>query len=139
MTENHSDPDRLAAPASPHVRRRGPLSSLTWRVLAVNVLALLFLVAGLLYLDQYRDGLVEARLQSLFTQGELIAGALGASAIKGAPETPELDAGLSRLILQRLVEPTGVRARLFVEEGALIADSRRLLGAGRRVVGRFLP
>lgn len=56
------------------------ISPLTRRVLLVNMLALGALVAGLLYLGQYEDGLVEAELASLNTQAEIFAGALGESA-----------------------------------------------------------
>jgi two-component system sensor histidine kinase ChvG len=34
------------------------------------------LVVGILYLNQFRDGLIEARIESLMTQGEIIAGAI---------------------------------------------------------------
>ena len=38
------------------------------------------LVGGILYLNQFRDGLIDARVESLMTQGEIIAGAIAASA-----------------------------------------------------------
>ena len=38
------------------------------------------LLVGILYLNQFREGLIEARVQSLLTQGEIIAGAIAASA-----------------------------------------------------------
>ncbi len=126
-------------PASRHVRRRGPFSSLTRRILAINVLALLFLVGGLFYLDEYREGLVEAKLAAMTTQAELIAGALGESAVTGRSEAPKLDVARARQIMRRLVETAGVRARLFKDDGTLVADSRFIVGAGRRVVTRRLP
>src|SRR4051812_46261819 len=60
-------------------RRRG-LSPLTVRILAVNVLALVILAFGLLYLDRYEQGLTESEFDALEMQGRLIAGALGESA-----------------------------------------------------------
>src|SRR5690606_13509205 len=55
-------------------------SSLTRRILVLNLAALCVLVVGILYLNQFRDGLIEARVESLMTQGEIIAGAIAASA-----------------------------------------------------------
>src|SRR5690606_29471551 len=63
----------------------GPLghylfSSLTRRILFLNLAALVVMVTGILYLSQFRDGLIDARVESLMTQGEIIAGAIAASA-----------------------------------------------------------
>ena len=55
-------------------------SSLTRRILFLNVAGLLALVVGILYLSQFRAGLIDARVQSLLVQGEIIAGAIAASA-----------------------------------------------------------
>src|SRR5215471_14465322 len=55
-------------------------SSLTRRIVFLNVAGLLALVMGILYLSQFRAGLIEARIQSLLVQGEIIAGAIAASA-----------------------------------------------------------
>src|SRR5262245_7423651 len=60
-------------------QRRG--SSLTRRILTLNILALVIPVVGLLYLDQYRDSLVETELQALRTEGELFAAALGETGV----------------------------------------------------------
>jgi two-component system sensor histidine kinase ChvG len=55
-------------------------SSLTRRILFFNLAALVVLVGGILYLNQFREGLIDARVESLLTQGEIIAGAVSASA-----------------------------------------------------------
>src|SRR5690606_20175052 len=55
-------------------------SSLTRRILFLNLAALCVMVVGILYINQFRDGLVQARIDSLMTQGEIIAGAIAASA-----------------------------------------------------------
>ena len=54
-------------------------SSLTRRIVVLNLAALVVLVSGILYLNQFRAGLTDARVASLLVQGEIIAGALGAS------------------------------------------------------------
>src|SRR5687768_6078772 len=55
-------------------------SSLTRRIVVLNLAGLVALLVGFLYLNQLREGLIEARVQSLLTQGEIIAGAIASSA-----------------------------------------------------------
>jgi two-component system sensor histidine kinase ChvG len=127
------------------------LSSLTRRILFLNLAGLLALVVGILYLSQFRAGLIDARIQSLLVQGEIIAAAIAASATADAdnmtmePErlldlqpgetyNPSDDAqsdfsiNPERIgpILRRLVSPTNTRARIYDRDGALILDSRTL-------------
>ena len=115
------------------------------------------MVGGILYLNQFRAGLIDARVQSLLTQGEIIAGAIAASATvetDGLMVDPEqllqLQAGESisptdsgRLtdfpinpervapVLRRLISPTRTRARIYDPEGILILDSRHLYARGQ--------
>lgn len=105
--------------------RRRPFSALTGRIVALNIIALAFLVGGVLYLDQFRTGLVDTRLSALLTQAEVIAGAIGEAAT-GGPEATTIDGARARQILGRLVVPTHIRARLFDSSGALLVDSRDL-------------
>ena len=116
------------------------ISPLTRRVLTVNILALGALVAGLLYLGQYEDGLVEAELASLHTQAEIFAGALGEGAAgEAAGGGQALLPITARPMLRRLVGPTRARARLFGAAGALIVDSRDMVGPGAPVQEEALP
>ena len=68
------------------VRRAGQFffalsfSSLTRRIVSLNLAGLVALVASILYLSQFRAGLIDARAQSLLVQAEIIAGAIAASA-----------------------------------------------------------
>ena len=119
--------------------RRGPFSSLTSRILAINVLALAILLGGLLYLDQYRDSLIVAKLGALTNQAEIIAAALGERAVTGTPDDLALDPELARQMIGRLVVPIRNRARVFDAGGALLGDSRELLSAGREVQTAVLP
>jgi two-component system sensor histidine kinase ChvG len=136
-----------------HLFVRISFSSLTRRIIFLNVTGLLALVVGILYLSQFRAGLIDARKDSLLVQGEIIAGAIAASAtvetdtITIDPERLlELQAGesygpsdeaLSGLefpinpervapVLRRLVSPTNTRARIYDRDGTLILDSRNL-------------
>ncbi|TWG88958.1 two-component system sensor histidine kinase ChvG [Mesorhizobium sp. J18] len=133
-------------------------SSLTRRILFLNLAALCVLVAGILYLNQFREGLIDARVESLMTQGEIIAGAIAASAtvetdtIMIDPEKLlELQAGeslppgsdqLENLdfpinpervapVLRRLISPTRTRARIYDRDANLLLDSRHLYSRGQ--------
>jgi two-component system sensor histidine kinase ChvG len=120
--------------------RRRLISPLTRRVLAINVMALAIPVAGLLYLDEYKAGLVDAEFVALRTHGEIVAGALAEGAVTtGLSGKSEFLVERTRQMVRRLVEPTRVRARLFHTGGALMADSRMLIGSGGVVKVEDLP
>lgn len=129
-------------------------SSLTRRILVLNLGGLVALLLGFLYLNQFREGLIEARVQSLLTQGEIIAGAIASSATveidtitidpdkllqlqagesAGIAEDP-LDFSINpekvAPLLRRLVTPTKTRARVYDKDGMLTLDSRSLYSRG---------
>jgi two-component system sensor histidine kinase ChvG len=116
------------------VGRRWPVSPLTRRILAVNVLALALLAGGFLYLGKYQASLIGQQIESLKTQGEVFAAALGEGAVLDSVDEGEiLLPDLARQMMRRLVEPTRTRARLFDVKGDIIADSRVLRGPGDTV------
>ena len=117
-------------------RKRSRFTSLTFRILGLNIIALGVLVGGLLYLDQFREGLVEAKIAALQTEGEIIAGALGESAVIGGGAELRLRDDRVGQIARRLTEPTGTRARVFDIDGTLLIDTRTL--TGRKVQTRRL-
>ncbi|HEV2678148.1 MAG TPA: stimulus-sensing domain-containing protein [Aliidongia sp.] len=105
--------------------------SLSRRMLAVNVLAVALLGGGMLYLDRYETGLIDTELQALATQGGIFAGALSEGAtLEDLGDQPVLVPSLGQGLMRRLVEPTRIRARLFLPTGAMIADSRTMQGRG---------
>ncbi len=133
-------------------------SSLTRRIVFLNLVALIVLVSGILYLNQFRAGLIDARVESLLTQGEIIASAIASSAtvetnsITLDPERLlELQAGDTLApssditdslefpinpervapLLRRLISPTRTRARLYDRDANLILDSRHLYSRGQ--------
>ena len=121
-------------------RRRTRVSPLTLRILAINVVALALLGGGFFYLGEYQQNLVYAQTESLKTQGQIFAAALGAGAVDaGVVGADALNAGRSREMMRRLVEPTQIRARLFNAHGGLIADSRVLGTEGQAVQIDELP
>ena len=128
-------------------------SSLTRRIVVLNLSGLVALLILFLYINQFREGLIDARVQSLQTQGEIIAAAIAASASVGSdsltldpdkllqatpaqPTAPadedssafEFSINPDRVgpVLRHLVSPTGTRARVYDREGELILDSRAM-------------
>lgn len=129
-------------------------SSLVRRIVVLNLAGLVAMLAGILYLNQFRAGLIEARVQSLQIQGEIMAGAIAASAtveidtitidpdkllqlqagesVGVSEEILEFSLNPERVapLLRRLVTPTRVRARIYDREGTLLLDSRALYSRG---------
>jgi two-component system, OmpR family, sensor histidine kinase ChvG len=127
-------------------------SSLTRRIVSLNLAGLIALVTGILYLSQFRAGLIDARTQLLLSQAEIIASAIAASATVesntitidpdrlqdlkpgesyGAPdEYAGLDFPINpervAPVLRRLISSTKTRARIYDSDGGLILDSRNL-------------
>ena len=140
-------------------------SSLTRRIVILNLAALCVLVAGIMYLNQFRDGLIDAKIESLRTQGKIIAGAIAASATVDTtsilidPEKlMELQAGQSITpkaestdnwdfpinpvrvapLLRRVISPQTTRARIYDRDANLLLDSRVLYSSGQ-VLSYNLP
>ena len=132
-------------------------SSLTRRIVSLNLAGLIALVASILYLSQFRAGLIDARAENLLSTGEVIARAIaatGTTEANGLTIDPERlldlkpgesfgpsDDALSGLdfpinperiapVLRGLVSPTKTRARIYDRDGVLILDSRSLYGRG---------
>jgi two-component system sensor histidine kinase ChvG len=155
------------SPSSRNVRRgdRGVMPAwwhrfapahLTSRILIINLVGLVILVLGILFFNQSRKSLIDARVQSLMTQAQIMAAAVGSSV---SVETDQLILDPERLIeqqlnqteqppatsgrsvflinpdvagpvLRRLVSNTDIRAHLFDRDGAMIVDSRYFYGRG---------
>tara|TARA_R110000751_G_scaffold107645_8_gene204025 strand:+ start:109458 stop:111260 length:1803 start_codon:yes stop_codon:yes gene_type:complete len=136
---------------------RSIFSSLTRRILYLNLAALVVLLSGILYLNQFREGLIDARVESLLTQGEIIAAAIAGSASVETDSITidpakllELQAGESvspggdiedlefpinpervAPVLRRLISPTRTRARIYDRDASLLLDSQQLYSAGQ--------
>jgi two-component system sensor histidine kinase ChvG len=127
------------------------------RIFFSNLLGLIILVVGILYFSQHNAWLIEAKRESLKSQGEIIAAAIAANATVeterivldpdrlpevGGALIPFRDDGFAALqlsirpervvpVLRRLVQPTDNRARIYARDGTLIADSAQLLTRGQ--------
>ncbi len=121
--------------------RQRLVSPLLRRILLVNALPLALLVATLLYLDQYQNGLLQATVSALREQARIYAGALGESAVKEeSPDNPVLVPELARRLLRRLTDPTpDAQAKLYAPDGQVIADSRVREGPGGAISSEPLP
>lgn len=112
-----------------------PGSRLGRLIVVLNVLGLAVLIAGALVLNEFRRGLVEARKDSLTTQGELMATIIDRAATVGEPQ-PMMDATSAGELLQMLANPKTQRARLFDAQGRVVADSEWVTD---RVEWKVLP
>ena len=128
-------------------------SSLTRRIVVLNLGGLVVLMIGFLLLNQFRADIIAAREQSLTTQANIIAAAVAASAgvdtdtitidpdklLQLAPgqtaapsqsdeEAIQFSINPERVgpVLHRLVTPTHTRARIYDSDGRLLLDSRSL-------------
>jgi two-component system, OmpR family, sensor histidine kinase ChvG len=100
-------------------------SRLAWIILAANGLALLVLIVGMLAVSETRRGLVNAKIDALRVEGELIANVMAEGAAESDP-SPRLLDGDARLILRDLYLPEEVRARIYNKAAQLVADSHLL-------------
>ncbi len=128
-------------------------SPLARRIVFLNLGGLAALLIGFLYLNQFREGLIDARVQSLQVQGEIIAAAIASSAtvetdsiaidpeklLRLAPGesyalademAPSIEFSINpeRIgpVLHRLASPTRTRARIYDRDGYLLLDSTSL-------------
>jgi two-component system sensor histidine kinase ChvG len=155
--------EREAAPRQSLVRRIWP-HRLTSRIVLLNLLGLIVLVSGILYFNQFRQGLIDARVQSLTTQAQIIAAAVAGSATVDTgsividpdsladsneellPDTEQMssldfpiDPEAAGPVLKRLLANTTVRARIIDKDGNLVVDSRFLYTRGDIVQSDLPP
>lgn len=137
--------------------RATAFSSLLRQIIVLNLVALIVLVTGIQLSNKFRKGLIVARVESLLTQGRIIAGAISASAtverdaitidpdkllaleVGGPdgtilPDVESLDFPIDPQkvapVLRQLIEPAKLRARIYDRNGELILDSRFLYSGG---------
>ena len=110
------------------------------RILAVNILALLTLVVGLLYVDRYRISLIESEVGSLSAQAENFAAALGEAATNNKLNNENsLNQGRADQIIRRLAKNTKTQLVLISRDRTILSDSRLLLEPGGLVQIEELP
>jgi two-component system, OmpR family, sensor histidine kinase ChvG len=146
--------DSLAASGKPKGRfwNRFSPGSLIARIFLINLLGLVILALGILYFNQFRESLINARAQSLRTQAQIIAAAIAGSATadtssividpKSLQDTPDATAENDQTdgldfpinpetagpVLRRLLANTGNLAQIIDPDGNLVVDSRFIYG-----------
>ncbi len=118
--------------APPGVRPSGPLkrrlrlpltgSRLGRLIIGLNLLGLAVIIVGALVLNEFRQGLINARVESLRTQADLVSYVLVQAATVGDPE-PALDVDKAAKLIQLLDIPRSERARLYDAQGHIVVDS----------------
>ncbi len=98
----------------------GHRSPLARKIVTFNLVALGLLVGGILYLNQFEDGLITLREQSLEAQGKMIAKAVSRIAENAADTTIPAEA------IDAVIEMTtlsSARGQLFDAKGVLLTDT----------------
>jgi len=103
-------------------RAASPPSRIGRLIIVLNLAGLAILVGGALLLNELRQGLVTARIESLRIEGQLIANVIEKNATVGDPD-PLLVADTASDFLDNLSIPKTERVRLFDTEGHPISDS----------------
>lgn len=119
---------------------------MTLRIMGVNVIALIMLLFGILYLGEYHKSLIEARLQTFKAELELVTAAISQGSLKqektGNTVFSNAIVTLDDLAGKQMVKSLGQkmdnrlaqRIRLFDQNGDLIADSRRIEGPNGAII-----
>ncbi|MDC0738427.1 sensor histidine kinase [Cognatishimia sp. SS12] len=121
-------------------RRLTPLSRspLTRKIITFNLIALCFLVAGILYLSAARSNFVEQRSENLMADAQLIGGAMTVQMPAGAPVSLVSGDGVDvRRTLDQLPLRRGINVQISDFSGAVIAEKSGALSAPQE--GRATP
>ncbi|MEM7427849.1 MAG: sensor histidine kinase [Pseudomonadota bacterium] len=157
LSASVGDASTKAASRFSNIVSRFAPGSLTARIVIINVIGLIVLASGILYLNQFRQGLIDARVEAMMSQAQIIAGALASSATintdrvvidherllkmheeddfpTAEDDFRELDFPINPEqagpVLRKLVSRTKTIARLFDQEGILLANSNFLYASG---------
>ncbi len=88
-------------------------------------MALLILTGGVIGVQSSGRGLVEERLTAIQEQAAIVAGTLAEYATD--PQTHTLRVAEAEPLLRQLIQPTRLRARLYLPNGRQVVDTRLLL------------
>ena len=107
------------------VARPPRFSALTRRIIFFNAIVLLILLAGVVFVQSTRVGLVDERLTGIRQQALIVAGTLAEYTTDDATRAIKVDE--AEPLLRQLIAPTALRARLYATDGRLEVDTRNLL------------
>ncbi|MDJ1017686.1 MAG: sensor histidine kinase [Paracoccaceae bacterium] len=129
LGEDWIGPDAAAESEARRKRdRRGVIamnrSPLARKIITFNLLAIIVLVAGVLYLNPFRDSLVFQRERAIVIEAELVSGFVEAQLPESAPVNLSAGDGIDiARTLSALEIPTGVEIFIFDAEGALVSST----------------
>ena len=115
------------------------ISSLTVRIMSVNIIALMILGFGLLYLGQYTDSLIESELESMRAEARFHSAAVSEGAVRSVFQVSPIPfddpmgieaikPSLARTMIKRLGDVGDSRVKLFSIDGSVLADSHTING-----------
>lgn len=111
---------------------RPRFSGIARRIIFFNVFALAIFVAGVLWVQSTRTGLIDERIAGIREQALIVAGAL--AEYTADPEARVISTSTAEPLLRQLIAPTRLRAQVYATDGTLMTDTRFLLS--RNVVTR---
>jgi two-component system, OmpR family, sensor histidine kinase ChvG len=129
LGEDWVGPDGYVDSALRESRARRPLialnrSPLARKIITFNLLAMVVLVAGVLYLNPFRDSLVIQREQGLISEAQLVADVFEAQLPNGVPVNLAAGDGLdARATIAGLELPNGAELFLFDPRQTLIGST----------------
>ena len=169
-TQAHEVDEGLAADddgkAKPVLAKRKwfGLASLATRIALINILGLLILSMGILYFNQFRQSLINSRVESLLVQGQIIAAAIAGSATAdtssividpgklgdstGNDRNPDLSTtdydfaitpDRAGPVLRRLLANTTIRGQIIDNDGNMVVDSSFLTGGSDIIQTSLVP
>lgn len=117
------------------------ISGLTIKILFVNVIAIMILGVGILYLGRYTNSLINSELEALKTEAQLFSGAISEGAVRPVFEVSPIpfqdprkmetiNPKLAQRMVRRLGEIGNSRIQLFEISGKMLSDSHQLSGPG---------
>lgn len=112
--------------------RRSFASRLSWKIIGTNTAAMVALVIGMTVLTENPRGLVQAKVDSLSAQAEIIANVITETAVSGDMPAPRMDQQGAREVLTRLSRiyvPDQSRALIHAPGPVRVADSDLIAGA----------
>jgi len=156
-------PGGLGQKASGGFWRWAVPGSLASRIALINILGLIILSGGILYFNQFRQSLINARVESLMVQGQIIGAAIAGSATAdtssivinpdrldelGNPDNSDL--GQSGLdfpitpdtagpVLHRLLANTTIRGQIIDNGGNMVVDTSFLYGGSDIIQTNLSP
>lgn len=114
------------------------ITGMTLRIIGVNVIALIFLVFGVIYLGQYHEKLVEAKIKQFETEILLVGSAVsGVAVVQSDDNKPVFSLQKAEEIVFRLAQTLGDHLLIF-QNDVIVIDSHNIMHTQALVQGPVL-